>query len=134
VFWSQNTSINPHYIVPKRGVTYIDQFDNLPPGVVERLRREYPRAPEVRKKVLIRAAGHCELCGEEGFCTANGEIFLESHHVQPLSEQGQDCEWNVVALCPNDHRKAHHAHNNRAIRAELEARLKSLQQNAHLAC
>jgi 5-methylcytosine-specific restriction protein A len=32
---------------------------------------------------------------------------LETHHIIPLSEEGEDIEENVIALCPNDHRRAH---------------------------
>ena len=127
VFWLQNRAINPHYKGPERA-TFIDQFDNFPLEVMERIINEYPRDPGVRRNVLKRASGVCELCGEEGFRTTNGEIFLESHHVTPLSEHGKDCVWNVVALCPNDHRRAHHAHDREQIRLELERRLKTFRE------
>jgi 5-methylcytosine-specific restriction protein A len=66
------------------------------------------RKPEVRRQVLLRAKGFCEWCGQPGFTTNNGRIFLETHHVIPLAENGPDSENNVVALCPNHHREAHH--------------------------
>lgn len=36
-----------------------------------------------------------------------------------LSDKGPDIEWNVVALCPNDHRRAHHGDDQDAIRGQL---------------
>ena len=39
----------------------------------------------------------------EGQCTT----YLESHHVTWLSRGGYDLIDNVVALCPNCHRKIH---------------------------
>jgi 5-methylcytosine-specific restriction protein A len=62
----------------------------------------------VRTNVLIRAQGKCEWCNEMGFIMADGKIYLETHHVVPLSGDGSDTESNVTALCPNHHREAHH--------------------------
>ena len=66
------------------------------------------RRPEVRSAVLARTEGKCELCGKLGFVTANGAYYLETHHVVPLSELGPDEVWNVVGICPDEHRKAHY--------------------------
>jgi 5-methylcytosine-specific restriction protein A len=54
---------------------------------------------------------------------AGGGVYLETHHVVPLSEKGVDHERNVVALCPNDHREAHHGERRNAIRTQLLAML-----------
>lgn len=88
---------------------YFDQFSvpDAPTRVVDE-RSSYERSPAVRSAVLERAAGHCELCKCEGFRTVGGAIFLETHHVLPLCEGGPDVPWNVVAICPNDHRRAHY--------------------------
>jgi 5-methylcytosine-specific restriction protein A len=51
----------------------------------------------------------------------DGKVFLETHHVIPLSEGGGDTEGNVVALCPNHHREAHHGANRDRMRIELSA-------------
>lgn len=54
------------------------------------------------------AAGVCDLCKEEApFLSANNEPYLESHHIDWLSHGGVDSIDNVVALCPNCHRKMH---------------------------
>ncbi len=79
----------------------------------------YDRDPEVRRRVLTRASGKCELCGEKGFVTVSGSVYLETHHVIPLSEKGPDAVENVVALCPNHHRQAHHAENREKLREQL---------------
>lgn len=39
---------------------------------------------------------------------ANEEPFLETHHIIPLSEGGEDTIENTMALCPNCHRKRHY--------------------------
>ena len=55
-----------------------------------------------------RAAGRCEHCQADApFLTGAGLPYLEVHHVVPLSRDGEDRLENVLALCPNCHRKAH---------------------------
>ena len=81
--------------------------------------------PKVRKAVLIRANGRCELCDEPGFEMANGKVFLETHHVTSLAEGGLDTSGNVVPLCPNHHREAHYGASSREMRTQLFARLKT---------
>jgi predicted HNH restriction endonuclease len=49
----------------------------------------------------------------------NGQVFLETHHIIPLSEGGGDVITNVAALCPNHHREAHHGSQAELIRAHL---------------
>lgn len=88
-------------------VELVDQFLMEGPERHEVSTSAYVRSADVRRTVLRRAAGHCELCGEVGFTTASGAVYLETHHVIPLGEQGPDVVWNVVALCPNDHRRLH---------------------------
>jgi len=79
----------------------------------------FSRSTEVREKVLSRANGKCEWCGKAGFITADGGIFLETHHVVPLSEDGLDHVKNVVALCANHHREAHHGKKRAKMRKTL---------------
>lgn len=86
--------------------------------MVERSGKVFSRSPEVRRSVLIRAAGQCERCGIPGFPTEGG-LYLETHHVIPLSESGRDSTENVMALCPTCHRQAHFALERQILRAEL---------------
>ncbi len=86
----------------------------------------YLRDPQVRSAVLHRAAGRCEYCGEEGFLKVDGSRFLESHHVIALADDGEDRVTNVIALCPNDHRKAHFSADRDSIEQEMLSRLTSL--------
>lgn len=79
----------------------------------------FDRSSEVRRVVLERAAGVCECCGVPGFKMDNGRIFLETHHVIPLSKHGPDEKWNVVAICPNDHRRAHFGEDRAALRDQF---------------
>lgn len=77
------------------------------------------RDPAVRRRVLRRAAGHCELCGQVGFRMESGALYLETHHVVPLCEGGGDQDANVVALCAHDHRRAHFAEDRASLRDQL---------------
>lgn len=54
------------------------------------------------------ANGICQLCGLPApFSGHDGQPYLEAHHIVPASEGGADSIENVVALCPNCHRKMH---------------------------
>ncbi|TXH73223.1 MAG: HNH endonuclease [Lysobacteraceae bacterium] len=91
---------------------YVDQFSltktDEHPDRIERRTSQYPRSEQVRIAVLIRACGCCEYCKQPGFETHDGRIYLETHHVIPLSEGGRDHTDNVAALCPEHHRQAHY--------------------------
>jgi Predicted restriction endonuclease len=105
---------------------YVDQFDLDQADKSEPERKDvsgsvFVRDPAVRKRVLNRASGYCELCGEAGFRMESGALYLETHHVIPLSEGGPDDDRNVVALCANDHRRAHFSEERAAIRTKLLA-------------
>lgn len=80
------------------------------------------RSAAVREAVLRRAQGVCELCGEPGFVTTSGSVYLETHHVVALAADGPDHPSNVVAVCPQDHRRAHFS----AERDEITVRLKEI--------
>ncbi|MCV2419286.1 HNH endonuclease [Paucibacter sp. DJ4R-1] len=89
---------------------YTDQFDedfSRPPERREIAGSAFVRSPDVRAAALRRARGLCQLCGQPGFMTTAGKLYLETHHVIPLGEGGADAVWNVVALCATDHRRAH---------------------------
>lgn len=104
---------------------YQDQWTQ-DPGPAERTKREttsYVRSRELRDAALRRAQGRCELCNRLGFETNSGGLYLETHHVIPLSEDGADHEENIVALCPNDHREAHYGKRKEHIRKKLQEKL-----------
>ena len=119
-FYNENTSV----CTLERGLKaprFVDQFYK----VEEPMRREvttmaFVRSADVRRKVLDRAKGHCEYCDILGFKMANDEIYLETHHIKPLSEGGMDNTSNVTALCPNHHREAHHGKDRHNIFSALE--------------
>lgn len=85
------------------------------------------RDDRVRKRVLKRAQGRCEHCGELGFKRLNGSYFVEAHHIISLAEQGPDTLDNVIALCPNHHREAHFGEGREQLEAEFIAKLAELR-------
>lgn len=110
---------------------FIDQFSILNDTGGKSERRAisghaFDRSPFVRSNVLHRAKGKCDWCGELGFTMPDGKIYIETHHVIPLSEDGLDTESNVAALCPNHHREAHHGEKRSLMRKELQRKLASL--------
>jgi 5-methylcytosine-specific restriction enzyme A len=70
----------------------------------------YKRNPDVVVEALLRAAGHCERCGNPAPFRrkSDGTPYLEVHHKKSLSAGGEDTLQNVLALCPNCHREIHH--------------------------
>lgn len=114
------TKIGPEF----PAIKYDDQFSNSDPVTrQESVSAAFVRSAEVRQAVLNRAKGICECCGLSGFTTKSGAIYLETHHVVPLSENGPDTEWNVVAVCPNDHRRAHFSENWKQLQDVMIAKL-----------
>lgn len=71
----------------------------------------YRRNPDVVAEVLLRAKGHCELCGNPAPFKrrSTGEPYLEVHHKVQLAHGGDDTVSNAVAACPNCHRREHFA-------------------------
>ena len=73
---------------------------------------QYYRNPYIAEYVKRLAHGYCQLCGEAApFQDEDGIPYLESHHVVWLAQGGTDTLDNIVALCPNCHRKMHILHN-----------------------
>lgn len=84
--------------------------------VVKNVKREpkatetitYYRDPYLKQMVKRIADGKCQCCGNYApFIDKQGEPYLEEHHVIRLADGGRDEIDNVVAICPNCHRKMH---------------------------
>ena len=68
----------------------------------------YRRSMELVEYVKRRAHGICDLCNQPApFIGKDQQPYLECHHIVWLSKNGADTLNNVVALCPNCHRKMH---------------------------
>lgn len=114
------------------GVGVVDQFVNdserRDPVLVQGYERE--RSAVVRQMVMARSNGCCEWCGQPGFKKHDGQIYLESHHVVPLYQDGDDSIENVIALCPNDHRMAHYGENRDDLAIEMLLRVEEILKAA----
>ena len=102
----------------------MDQFsqESTPSGTPEKKEtcgQVFVRSEVVRRLVRLRAKGQCEWCGQPGFQTSDGSFYIETHHIVPLSEGGPDSVSNVVAICPNHHREAHHGKTKDKMRLSL---------------
>jgi hypothetical protein len=72
------------------------------------------RQNAVKRYALKRADGTCEFCRSAApFRNEKGDPYLECHHITELANEGADHPFHVIAICPNCHRRAHHA-NDRA--------------------
>ena len=80
----------------------------------------YNRSNSVRVYVLRRANGICEGCSLPApFVNKQGYPFLETHHIQRLTDGGPDHPRFVAALCPNCHRRAHYARDRATFNRQL---------------
>lgn len=71
----------------------------------------YERDPEERRKCIERFGNKykCIVCGFN-FEDKYGEIgrgFIHVHHINPLSDNGQDVSENLIPVCPNCHAMLH---------------------------
>lgn len=68
----------------------------------------YYRNPYIKEMVKQIADGKCQMCGKNApFYDTNNKPYLEEHHVKRLADGGEDTMDNVVAICPNCHKKVH---------------------------
>lgn len=92
------------------------------------LTTQFVRNEYIREYARIRANGICELCDNPApFKDYYGNPFLETHHVIFLSKGGDDSIDNVVAICPNCHRKIHNLNLEEDVNKLLE-KLKNHKQ------
>jgi 5-methylcytosine-specific restriction protein A len=86
------------------------------------------RAQSVKNWVLEYSQGICEGCSQTApFISANGQPFLEVHHVKHLIDGGTDRLCNTVALCPNCHRRCHYSRDQKAFTAEIYKKVERLR-------
>ncbi|WP_241430174.1 HNH endonuclease [Halovivax asiaticus] len=84
-------------------------------------RRSYQRSRIVQEYALRQADGVCQGCGDEApFLDSGGEPFLEVHHLTRRSDGGPDDPDNVIALCPNCHRRVHEGRDGDAFNRKLK--------------
>ncbi len=101
------------------------EIGNPDPEYRIRLSGAFVRDNAVRNAVLKRARERCEHCGKLGFLKVDGGRYLEAHHVISLQEQGADTMRNVIALCANDHRRAHFGNDWKELQDQFLAKIQS---------
>lgn len=88
--------------------------------------RSYSRSEIVKRYALRDADGVCQGCGEDApFVGTDGEPFLEVHHLYRRSDGGADDPDNVLALCPNCHRRVHYGEDGEKFNQRLIAERES---------
>jgi len=101
-------------------------------------KRKYVRSPRILGRALAMSRHICAFATEDDphisfMSRKTKKNYVEAHHVVPFSYQGRfahslDVEENIVALCPNCHRKLHHG-----TAAEKNAPLERLLNERHVA-
>jgi 5-methylcytosine-specific restriction protein A len=82
--------------------------------------RRRQRSDTIRRYVLARANGICELTGDPApFLTKLGQPYLEVHHINRRSDGGLDDPRNCAAITPTAHREIHHGLNGERLNSEL---------------
>ena len=78
-----------------------------------RIVEEYKRDPKIRQEALEKSNYKCFFDNNHiTFKTSNGEVYMEGHHIIPVSRkesftQDLDVIENILCLCPTCHRKIH---------------------------
>ena len=85
--------------------------------------RAYDRDPLVIAIGRKRADHRCEVvdCEHPTFDTADGDRYVEIHHIVPLADGGEDTIDNVACLCPAHHREVHLGGNAQQLAAQLRS-------------
>ena len=86
----------------------------------EKREMAFYRSEAIKLYVFARSKGQCEGCGSDAPFRSKTGPFLECHHVHRLADGGPDHPENVVALCPNCHRRAHYALDAKKYNDELK--------------
>ncbi|MDS0858499.1 HNH endonuclease [Burkholderia pseudomultivorans] len=100
----------PHHINEGKGGVAVPKI-----GKAGLSKLGYQRDPAVAAKALQLANFKCEIDADHQtfISSATGTPYVEAHHLIPFSNQGGysfslDVTANIVALCPNCHRRLHH--------------------------
>ena len=86
------------------------------------------RSQAIRRYVLLRANGRCEGClAPAPFLGADGEPFLETHHMTRVADDGPDHPRTVIGICPNCHRRAHYSEDAEIFNSSLIKKVPKLE-------
>ncbi|PKM20846.1 MAG: HNH endonuclease [Gammaproteobacteria bacterium HGW-Gammaproteobacteria-15] len=107
-------------------------LESAPKNATPNEKREtaYYRSEALKLYVIARSGGFCEGCKSKAPFNTKAGPFLECHHVHRLADGGPDHPKNVVALCPNCHRRAHFAKDAETYNAKLKKVAIEAEKNA----
>jgi len=92
-------------------------------------RREKERSAAVRRYVLDRSQGYCEICGHPApFLTHRGQGYLEPHHLTYSDDEWLDARDAVVAACPTCHRRVHHGQDGDSVNEAAKERIRAVEK------
>ena len=92
--------------------------------------RSYVRSEVVKKFARRIADGTCMGCENPApFNNSNGDPYLEVHHLHSRSDGGPDDPENVIALCPNCHRRVHHGQDGKSFNRDLIDKAEELYED-----
>ena len=96
----------------------------------ETVRLIFKRSNQVKRYVLARANGHCELCEAEApfLRKRDNSPYLEPHHINRLSDGGLDHPLHVGAICPSCHRQIHFGTGGEVLNENLRAKVKAMEK------
>jgi len=108
---------------------HVNDLESLSPSdlreIVRQVNERMRKSRDARRRVytriercsslsrLIKAMrGYsCQVCGPQSpgvFASQTGLPYVETHHIDPLSQGGPDIEENVLVVCATCHRKFHY--------------------------
>ncbi|MCG8472271.1 MAG: HNH endonuclease [Desulfobacterales bacterium] len=108
-------------------ISALEKADNVP-SVKEKLAQTYYRSQAIKFYALKRSNGDCEACNDPAPFNSKAGPFLECHHLHRVSDGGPDHPENVIALCPNCHRKAHYAVNAKEFNNTLKSVVEAIEK------
>jgi len=102
---------------------------DLNPGTRMASTTVYNRDPAIVAFARRRSDYSCEMpgCDYQGFTKDSGEQYIETHHMIPMAEGGEDSIFNVAAVCPNCHKELHYGND----RQELTDTLRDAVEHAN---
>lgn len=96
-----------HSLNELRAIALNSTPSNLSPE--DRVTHIRQRSRAIKLYTRKRANGVCEGCKTPSPFNSKSGPYLEVHHLTRLADGGPDIPENVIALCPNCHRKAHYS-------------------------
>lgn len=88
----------------------INQNTQYLPDRIDVTSSKFNRNPYIAEYAKRIANGICQDCHQSApfISKLTKKPFLETHHIIPLAEGGEDTIENTIAICPNCHRKRHY--------------------------